>query len=502
MADEFLSYEQVPYPGRLHPQTHPGHVAVIATLFGLSPAPPERCRVLELGCADGANLIAMADGLPGSTFVGVDGSPTQIAAGQRVISELGYPNVSLRAADLRTLDEGLGQFDYIIVHGVFSWVAEDARQAILRLCRSCLAPDGVAYISYNTLPGWHSDQMLRGIVRFHTAGIDSAAEQIDQAQAILSFVSAAALRPEAPWGRFLQAGAARLLEASPDYLFHEYLEENNRPLYLHQFVSAAQGHGLQYLGDAVFHLMMAHDCTAEAKQTLDTLGRNQLEMEQYLDFLRNTRFRRTLLCHRERPLERAVALDRLVALRIASPLTPDPSDPGRFVLPSAEATEVTTEDPRQQEALRWLHARWPRAVPFREIAAALGAPSSEQYTALAELFMTLYTRGLIEVLAFQAPLSTDVGERPRASRLARYQAVRGAQVASQRFARVELPDLQSREILARLDGTRTVDDLIDELLPLLSDDSRAALPDPRAALSESVRQILARLAREGLLLPD
>ena len=47
-------------------------------LFGLNTAAPTQCRVLELGCAAGLNLIAMAALLPESTFVGIDLSPVQI----------------------------------------------------------------------------------------------------------------------------------------------------------------------------------------------------------------------------------------------------------------------------------------------------------------------------------------------------------------------------------------------------------------------------------------
>jgi tRNA G46 methylase TrmB len=76
MADQTLTaYDEVLYPSYTHNQTHPDRLATIATLFGLTPAPVERCRVLELGCGNGSNLVPMAYGLPGSEFVGIDRWP-------------------------------------------------------------------------------------------------------------------------------------------------------------------------------------------------------------------------------------------------------------------------------------------------------------------------------------------------------------------------------------------------------------------------------------------
>ena len=118
------SYEEVPYPSRAFAETHPDHLATLARLFGLTPPPVERCRVLELGCAAGSNLIPMALSLPGSHFVGVDLSSRQIAEGQATAAALGLTNVVLEVLNLADVGSGLGRFDFIIAHGVYSWVEE------------------------------------------------------------------------------------------------------------------------------------------------------------------------------------------------------------------------------------------------------------------------------------------------------------------------------------------------------------------------------------------
>src|SRR5438128_8466150 len=161
------SYDAVPYPDKPRPATHPDHLAALARLVGLSPAPARRCRVLELGCAAGANLWPMAQYLPESEFVGVDFSPVQIENGLRVVADAGLTNLTLRAASILDVDGSWGTFDYVLCHGVFSWVPREVQAAILSICARQLAPQGVAYVSYNTFPGWHTRLMLREMVAYH-----------------------------------------------------------------------------------------------------------------------------------------------------------------------------------------------------------------------------------------------------------------------------------------------------------------------------------------------
>ena len=94
------SYDRVPYPGHPFAQTHPDRLATVATLFGLRPAHPDACRVLELGCGDGGNLVPMAYGLPGATFTGIDLAAGAIAHANELKTALGLDNLTLRHGDL------------------------------------------------------------------------------------------------------------------------------------------------------------------------------------------------------------------------------------------------------------------------------------------------------------------------------------------------------------------------------------------------------------------
>ena len=120
LPDAVNSYDLVPYESNPFSQTHPNRLGAIATLFGMRVAPPTYCRVLELGCAAGGNLIPMAVQLPESKFLGIDLSLRQVKEGQETIGRLGLKNIELRHANILDVSEADGKFDYLICHGVFS----------------------------------------------------------------------------------------------------------------------------------------------------------------------------------------------------------------------------------------------------------------------------------------------------------------------------------------------------------------------------------------------
>ena len=191
MQNKPTRYDLIAYPSYTHPQTHPDRLAVIGTLFGLETAPVERCRVLELGCGNGSNLIPMAYELPGSDFTGIDLAGQPIAQGQQMASDLGMTNIKLIHGSVTEFEAGQGNFDYIIAHGLYSWVPAEVREAVLKLCRHSLTPHGIAFISYNALPGAHLRNMLREMMLFHVRGFVAPEERVRQAQALVKFLAEA-----------------------------------------------------------------------------------------------------------------------------------------------------------------------------------------------------------------------------------------------------------------------------------------------------------------------
>ena len=145
-------YDEVEYPSRSFSQTHPARAAAIGTLLGMTPPSPASCRVLEVGCGSGWNLIPMAAALPEARFEGFDLAQSAIESAKRDAASLGLSNLRFEHLDLMNLPADFGQFDYIIAHGFYSWVPAPVRLKLLDLCQKHLAPNGLAFVSFNAYP--------------------------------------------------------------------------------------------------------------------------------------------------------------------------------------------------------------------------------------------------------------------------------------------------------------------------------------------------------------
>jgi SAM-dependent methyltransferase len=197
------SYDLVPYWGHPYRESHPDQLATVARLFGLTTPAVDKARVLELGCASGANLIPAAVSVPGATFLGIDLSLRQIDEGRRTIAALGLANIELVQGSIDTIGAEHGQFDYIICHGVYSWVPRNIQDHILRVCSRNLAAEGIAYVSYNTYPGWFMRGMVRRMMGFHARRFADPATQLEQARALLDFLSRASTGVDATYHALL-----------------------------------------------------------------------------------------------------------------------------------------------------------------------------------------------------------------------------------------------------------------------------------------------------------
>lgn len=466
------AYDRVPYPSSSQHHTHPDHLASLAVLHGLDPAAPDRCRVLELGCADGGNLIPMAAELPESRFTGIDLSPRQIESGQNFAAELGLSNLELRAMSVLDVDAGLGEFDYILCHGVFSWVAPVVQEKILAICRENLSPRGVAYVSYNTFPGWHLRGMVRDMVLFHTRGMSDPEERAGRAFELVRFLAEAAGEGQDAHSVFLRTARDHFeeYEDRPSYLIHEYLEEDNIPLYFHEMVERAGRHGLQYLTEADPHLTEIGNLPAGVAEGLQRLASDRLALEQYLDFVLNRTFRRTLLCHQGIAVERAATPERMRRLHAASaakPLSEMPDlRPGRSEsFRSPKGGNFSSSHPLAKATLTALGAVWPRALSFGDLfadtrarLAAVGEEADEE--TLADLVGSLVWSGVAEVHVVPPVCTEVVSAAPRAAALARRQVLAGPLVTNQRRRVLKLDDTMARFLLPHLDGTRDREALV------------------------------------------
>jgi methyltransferase-like protein/SAM-dependent methyltransferase len=513
------SYDDVPYESLPFVQTHPSRLATVATLFGLNPPPVNRCRVLELGCAAGGNLIPMAEALPDSWFVGVDLSARQIADGERIVHKTGLANISLRHASITDIDETFGHFDYILCHGVFSWVPRPVQDRILEVCANHLSPSGVAYISYNTYPGWHMRGMIRDMMRYHALRFDSSEQRIGQARALLDFLAQTARKDTGAYAVLLRSELEFMREQSDHYIYHEQLEDVNEPQYFHEFAGRAGARGLRYLGEARISTMVTGNFGAEVQKTLATLATDQIQTEQYLDFVRNRTFRETLLVRADQTPDWSIAPERLYGLHLASGaklvgkrIDLTSTAPAQFQ--SRSGMVISTSGPLFKAAMLALAEAWPGTLPFAELLtlslAKLGrSEEADDASTLALGLLNAYVSSdLLELHAIPMIFAHTAGEKPLALAHARLRAADGhLTVANRRHEVVRLSDL-NLHLLPLLDGTCNRDDLVNALTAkalagdLTIQKSGQPLTDPsevHTALSATLAPSLDLLARDALL---
>lgn len=469
------SYELVPYPALSHPEAQPDVLATLAFLHGIDPPPLATCRVLELGCASGTNLMPAALRLPGARFLGIDLSPGQIEAGQRRIAELGLTNVELRAVSFRDflgsigkIGPELGTFDYIIAHGLYSWVAEPLQEEILRLCGERLSGNGVAYLSYNTLPGWHADLKLRGMLQYHNRGLTDAREITDRSLDLIGFLAdAAAGLGEDDHALALRTAQRRLegFRNRPSYLLHDYLEDSNFPVYFHQLAASAARHGLQYLSDAEPAANLTDDLPPAVSDRLRELAGDRIELEQYIDFLRDRRFRRTLLCHQGLALDRTMVPRRMKSLWAATEVTLTSSSPDlapgvSVSFRNAAGAAFSSTHAIAKAALVHLAAAWPRAVLFDDLLRGIRerrtavdiTEDAKDVEVLADILHTLFFAGVVRLHRAPPECAAAPGDRPRITPLARLQAAAGELITNQLCRTLEIEDEDTRRLIIHLDG--------------------------------------------------
>jgi SAM-dependent methyltransferase len=435
--------------------------------------------VLELGCGDGGNLIPMALAVPAARFVGIDSAATAIERGRALAASLELTNVALEPVAIEDYEPGV--FDYVIAHGVYSWVAPPLRERLLALCRRALAPAGVAYVSYNALPGARVRQALRDMLRFHTEGVEDPRERAAEARALLRF-----LVEGWPEGRELSAAlrrqAEQALERSDASLLHDELSEFNEPVGFAEFAAHAGAHGLQYLAEADFFEMQTAIAPEPVLDALLTVE-DPLRREQYLDFLKGRMFRQNLLCHAEAAIDRSPrpgVIERFAFSTPAAPTGPPDAD-GRVVFDGPSGTSLTTDQPAVIAAFERAAERWPAAVWVREL-------EETDRSVVCEALLGGYAANLVSLHASPPRLAHRPGERPAASPLARRQAADGEFVTTLRHRSVRLEDELGRRLVTLLDGTRDRAALAAEMRPYAGDAVEAAL-----------ERSLDGLARLGLL---
>jgi methyltransferase-like protein/trans-aconitate methyltransferase len=433
---DYLAYDSVAFA-----ETHPSRLGGVAWLSGFPAPPPQTARVLELGCASGGNLIPMAASLPQAKFTGVDYSSNQIDTGQQSVTSLRLPNCELIRSDIATMSL-TGEFDYIIAHGVYSWIKEDVRDVLMQICSRHLAPYGVAYISFNALPGWTFRTVVRDFMQFHGRGIEDNARLLELARSGFDQLAGSVNAENPIYQQLIKQEAEQLRAHNDSYLLHEHLEPTNQAFYIRDFVQHANEHDLAYLCEARLRGHPKDHLTA--MDLPDDLPR--VEQEQYSDFISGRQFRRSILRRRQDPVDtcdlnqlKFTALDRLEVSEHSS---------GGAVIGFAKG-KLTVGPGLACNLLKRFADIWPESLSVEQL-----ADLEDTSKVLMEVNKLALAGVLVAELGSANTSLRTVSAKPEATRTCRYQAKNGLTVTNRRHENVELSIFQ-RNLLSRLDGSQT-----------------------------------------------
>lgn len=480
-------YDIVRYPSWPVPETHPAALAVFAALFGLPFVAHRCCRVLEIGCGEGVNLMSMAVTAPQAEFVGLDLAESAIARGRETARAAGLGNVTLLARDLLASADDLGRFDFIVAHGLYAWVPQPVRAAVMRLVGRSLSPHGLAFVSYNAYPGCRLREVLRDLLLDATRGLADPGETIGVAHAALRR-QIGLWSENDPFQHALTIEARDMLKRPPELLFHDELGTTYAPQLLGTVVEAARAEGLDYVCDTSPELIVEALWRSEKFESAMSLtGGDWMRFEQLADFTDLRRFRRSIFCRAGQAIDRRAVDERLEGLFASAEITllkQEPGGPEGFTFRTATGAELTTRDPGFADLLARLGLAHPVSLSLEGIGG---------YPELARAILHLFVSGVVTLSTGPSPFVLTPGERPQASPLACVQAAQGeTHLASLCHRPVHMLDPGTRAFVALMDGTRTREELA------------AAMGDYLGSRQENVAarmpEALAEMARLGLIM--
>lgn len=495
--DTLQSYDQLPYDCLPFPEAEPDFLAALAHLHGFAAADARTARVLELGCAQGGNLIPMAARYPQGGFVGVDLSRVQVEEGRAFVARTQMKNISLLHGDIAALPDDLGEFDFIIAHGVYSWVPDFVREALLAACRGLLKPQGVAYISFNVEAGWRTYGQLRQLLLQHDRPEVGPMQRVERARSLLASTAF-------DDGR-LQKEADYLKGASPSYVFHEYLSNINKACSFGQFVADAAGQGLRYLGEAGprrARVVLENDRGLSAEARHD----RWLDAEAGLDDALETRFRRALLVRDDAAMPQPQRPALLADLAFSAELTSDDeldfAEAGEQHFAASAGERFPVSHPLLKAFLVVLASAYPQVLAYAdatrhalELAREYGYRGEADEEFLEALLDFAQMQGM-RLHTFTPAHPAGSGDYPQASMLARVQAVTPGWSVTNAFHVALDVDEWGRRLLAAMDGSLSINALGQYLLRALAEAGIQATPEQAA---QHAQRYLEFFRRQGLI---
>jgi methyltransferase-like protein/trans-aconitate methyltransferase len=514
------SYDAIPYDSYPHFESQPAHIAATASLLSLNPPDIATSKVLELGCASGGNLIPLAFYYPNASFLGIDISGVQIKNGLAKIEALGLTNIELRKASITSIERSDGIFDYIICHGVYSWVPVVVRKSIWKIFRDNLKENGIAYLSYNVLPGWHLKAISRDVMKYHASknekmqlGIQESRGLIDDLSSYVSGVYGSAIQLE-----------KEAISANDDYyISHEYLEGENAAFYVKDIIAEAVEHSLSYISSSDVIIDIPELSPLYARKIREFSGKDSVATQQYYDFFIGRQFRASIFSKKQQAvnMKNFVEISRLYGLHfmLKSPLqeisTNSDCIPAscpigyRLYFTAIGYISVYSQDKIVViDILNRMAQSHPSTISFAELMNTTNRKLDE--SVIVELFIELMQKGMLQY--FSHPIKcSGITERPRVFPIIILDVTNGESTTTNVLHTVvNISGSEIREFIPLLDGSRSHSMLIDEsirlshegkiCLSLGSTDQHLDENEIRNRAEGFVMKRLKAYARAGLLL--
>lgn len=451
-----FDYDRVQYPSNVLGHLSPSRLRAAALLHGRRAPDPAHASVLEIGCGDGINLIAFAAATPGARAVGFDFSAPAIARGRALVAAAQLRNVDLHFGDALSYPHEGEKFDYIICHGVLTWVPPPVRDAVIGLIGARLAPGGLAYISFDCLPGAWAKSAIVSFLREQVGSISDPAEAMIKGAELIGML-ARAQRKTSRLQVQLDLLIKDMPKFEPGYFFHDWLAEHYAPVDLRDFIAAAASRNLMLAGSVAGYDLVVDDLDPDARSLIDRLGDNWGERLAAFEMLHGGHiFHRDLLVRADAPPPAAPDGITGVSFAFTGSREEVAAEDGKAITYTAgEDIMVTTATPSTIAVLDCLWAAESAEVGYADILRETGVDEAK----LRQILLFLNALSMVEANATPQPFVVHPGERPRAGHMVRVMLELGDRAASLRCSGIEADQPETRYCLVLCDGTRTREEI-------------------------------------------